>query len=204
MLTISKTEAVNRIMQALDGTIVSDLDQPQNDTVLQAIRAIDTVAEKVQIENEWNFNVDGPRTLQANSDGEIIIPSDFIYIKFRSWSGGSVWYLSVKNGKAWNRETGTHQVPGSIEIVGSRKFSYDECPAAIQNYIIEKAKYEFIGLHTHLSAPRIAIYDKELKEAYTAALKWDAQQQFGAMDFSPSIRSAFRRTGSNRGWWWGN
>lgn len=204
MLTISKVEAVNRILQALDGTIISTLTGPQKDSVLQAIRAIDTSTEKVQLENEWTFNFDGPRRLTVNGDGEIDVPSDYIYIKFRQWTNGSVWNLTVKSGKVWNAKDGTHQITGTVEIEGARKFSYEECPAAIQNYIIEKAKYEFLGLHMNLSAPRMAIYAQEMRDAYNAAAKWDSQQRFGVIGVSPNIRDVFRAGGNSRGWWWGN
>lgn len=204
MYTISKTEAVNRIMQAVDGSIISDIDQSQSDTVLQAIRAIDLATDKIQIENEWNFNYDGPRTLTANEGGEMEVPTDYLYIKFQSWSNGSVWHLTVKDGKVWNRRDGTHEIEGTVDIGGSRKFEYDECPGSIQNLIVEKAKYHFLGSGVHMSSPRLALAQADLKEAYMAAQKWDAQQQFGLMDVNPGIREHFRRRGSTRGWWWGN
>lgn len=203
MYQITKVEAVNRIMQAIDGTIVSSLDQPLNDTVIQAVRAIDTATDKIQIENQWNFNMDGPRTLTADVNDEITIPSDYIFIQFRSWTAGSLWNLTVKDHKVWNRKDATSVVGGSVEIFGSRKFTYDNAPSVIQNLIIEKAKLEFVGANTHLSASRIPLYQAALREAYMAAQKWDSEQKFGAMDLAPPLREYLRDQGGRAGWWWG-
>lgn len=202
MYQITKVEGVNRILTALDGTIVSDLTDPQNSTVINVLRAIDIVTDKIQIENQWNFNFDGPRTLLADGDDEISIPTDTIFIRFIAWTNGNYITLTTKEDKVWDRKLGSSAVGGSVQIVGQKKLTYEEVPAVIQNLIIEKAKLEYVGGVTHLSAPRLEIYMASLREAYQAALKWDSDQAGGNMGLTQDFRS--KRTGANRrGWWWG-
>lgn len=202
MFQISQVEAINRMMQALDGTIVSDLSDPQSDSVLQAIRALNTVVDKLQLENQWNFNRVGPITLTANVDGEILLTDTWLYLRFHSWTQGSIWNLTVKDNKVFDTSNQTTIVEGSVEVTGTKKFTYDELSGAMQNYAIEYAKYEFVGANTHLSASRLAVYQNALRKAYMAAQKWDSEQRFGVMDITPGIRDVFRQH-QGRGWWWG-
>lgn len=206
MFQIDETEAINRLLQGLDGTIISDVDDPENDTVIQIQRALTTAVEKVQIENEWNFNIFGLQTITADDDDEINLPSDCIFIRFHSWTNGSVWNLTAKGTKAWDRKLQTTAVGGTVEISGTKKFEYDDLSGAMQNLVIEKAKEEYNGLAVHLSAPRIVIAANAYRDAYQGALKWDSEQKFGAMDFSPSFRdSILGQYGNNAGWaWMGN
>ena len=207
MLSISKTEAVSRMMQALDGTIISSLDDPQNDTVVQAIRALDTTVQKVQLENEWNFNFTGPVTAVADNSNEITLPADLVYFKPLTWTNGSIWDLTVKQGQVWDKRNGTTAVGGTLKYIGSRIFTYEQLPASIQNYCTEKAKYEFVSLGAKVNAARIQIYYTNMIEARVAAFKWDAEQQFSAMDFTPSMRqNRWGRPGgggAGRNWWEG-
>jgi hypothetical protein len=201
MYQLSKTDAVNRLLQGIDGTIVSDITDPLNDTVIQCLRAIDIAVDKIQMENQWNFNMVGPKSLSADDDDEINIPTDYLYIRFKSWTEGFVGNLTVKGAKAYDRKNDTEAVGGTVEIVGSRKWGYDDLSGPMQNLVIEKAKEEYNGLATHLSAPRIAISEKQYREAYQAAQKWDSEQQGGVMDVGPSLRSHLR--GANGAWWFG-
>jgi len=203
MYQIKKEEAVNRILQPLDGIRISNLDPPLPEPVLKALVALDAAVDQLQMDNQWNFHLDGPRILIENSNGEIEIPSDFVSIAFVSWSNGNIWNLTVKGGKVWNRREGTSQIPGQVEVVGTRKFEYDDLPAPMQNYVVEKAKYDFVGIGTHLSAPRLATFAQQLTQAYLAAQKWDSQHGHGVMDHQPPQRRTLRGGyGSNRRWWW--
>jgi hypothetical protein len=201
MYQIPELEAINRIMSALDGTIVESLSTPGNDTVIQAQRALQIATEKIQMENQWNFNFDGPRQLQANGNGNIIMPPDYLYVNFYDWDSGSVFDLTVRDNMAYDRRNFTNQVAGKVHVGGSVLIQYVDCAAIVQNYIIERTKVEFVGEAMQISAPRIQIYAQQAKDAYIALEKWDAQQKFGTLDIFPNQRDSLRRPGNGGGWW---
>lgn len=202
MYQIDKVEAVNRILKPLSGTKVVDLDEAQNDEVLGAIDALNTTVEKVQWENEWNFNSDGPRTLAQNGDGEIEIPLSYAFIKILQWSNGHVSNLTIKGNKIFNLRENTSIVEGTVQIHGTVMFSYDDMAGAIQNYVIEKAKYHYVGNNPHFSASRLQLTAQDMRDAFQAATKFDSEMRFGRMDNSPSQRQVFRQRG-NFDWWSG-
>jgi hypothetical protein len=200
MFQIPRLDAVNRILKPINGSKTSSLEVPTNNIVNDISMALDIAAQKIQFENEWNFNT-AYAELTSNLDSQVEVPTDWLFIKFGEWSEGSPWDLTVKNDKLWNRRTYSDIITGTVRIMGTRLFSYDECPAIIQSYIIEKGKFELLGLNTHLSVPRNAIYNKLEMDAFNAAIKWDSEQKFGVLDISPSMRDMVRKN-NTPGYWW--
>lgn len=201
MYSITKVEAVNRILQGVDGTILANLSDPLNATAIQVVRALDVATDKIQMDNDWNFNSEGPLVLTANNDNRIATPSDWLFLKFLSWTGGSILELSVRSGYIYSSRLGTDAIGGSVTVVGSSRRAYEDLPGPIQNYVIEKAKYEYQALSSHFSGPRAQLASLSMEEAFVAAQKWDAEQRRSAVDYYGNMRDNVRNQ-SSRGWWW--
>lgn len=199
MKQIPLVNAVNRIAQAVDGSIASDLEDPQNRTIIQIREALNTANEKVQTDNRWRFNKVPRRILTADDDGIINMPTTMLYVTFRNASAVPVSNLTIRGNRIFDSLNATYTIGGTVEIEGHDFLEYDELPLALQSYVIERAKLEYFGLDTHLSAARIQMYQMTNKEAYQAALRWDAQQDYGNMVVGTGRNSL--NTGSKRNWW---
>lgn len=199
MKQLTLQQAVNRIAQCIDGSIVSDLEDPQNRTVIQIQEALNTANEKAQTDNRWRFNKAPLRRLTADDDGNITLPTNMVYISFRTASSAQLPYLTVRGNKVYDSLNATYNIGGTVEVEGHDFLEFNELPLAIQSYVIEKAKLEFFGLDTHLSAARVQMYQLTAKEAYQAALRWDSQQDFGNLN-TGNGRDRLN-TGNRWGWW---
>lgn len=198
MFTISKVEAVNRILKGVDGTILANLDDPMNATAIQVVRSIEEATDKIQMNNEWNFNAEINVILPSDNDDRIATPSNWLGIKFRNWTGGSILELSVVDGYVYSTRLRTNQIGGSVTVDAVARKSYDECPGPIQNYILEKAKYEFLVNSAHFSGARAQVNALSVEEAFVAAQKFDGELRFGSIGYGPSSRDNL-----NTANWWG-
>lgn len=201
MYRITKVEAVNRVLKSIDGTVISTLDtEPQRGSVIKAVQALDVTTDDVQSNNVWGFSMEGPKTLTANDDNEIVMPDDLIHVTWRSWSNGSVKHLTARNGKVYNRKDSNYTIPGQITYFGNSKWAFEECPYPIQAYIVERAKFDYFNSDVHLSPARASMASVKLKDAFTAALKWDSEQNGGMLSQYMDIRNNLYGQGGG-GWW---
>lgn len=203
MYSITELDAINQILKPIDGTKLSTLNVPLNRTINTARQALAIATDLVQVENQWNFHMDGPLELSSDGDGEIIMPPDYLWLQFVYWSQGFMLHLTVRDGKAWDTSRGTAQVGGTVKVIGARRFSFEECPYAIQNLMIQKAKMEYLALDTHVSRDKASVFQAAIESAYASAYKWDSQLQANQVSLMPSLRQTIRQRGGNRGWWWG-
>lgn len=201
MFSISQTEAVNRILSGVDGSIVANLTDPLNTKAIQVVRALEVATDKIQMDNEWNFNAEGPIILTANGDGRVLTPTEWLFIKFLNWTGGSVLELSVKDNYIYSSRLQSDVINGNVTVTGASRRTYDNCPAPIQNYIIEKAKVEYQALSSHFNPARSQMAMGAMEEAFIAAQKWDSAQRLNAASYGPSSRDRLRNRTNNSGWW---
>lgn len=189
MFQIDKEDAVNKILAPLDGTTISTLEGNLTRNTLKAVAALEDAVTKIQHENLWKFNADGPRTITADDSGEIVLPAQYVYLHVLRWDGGHRSWLTPKGNKLYNRKDLTYNLGStSVEISGHIRYTYEELPSVMQQLAIERGKLQAVGMDTHLSQARATLFGNELKEAYTAALKWDSEQDFGDIGIRPSIR----------------
>lgn len=203
----TKLEAVNHLLPVTDGSTASSLDAPLDSNVIEAINFLDASTEIIQTSHQWRFNQTGIVTLTSDTvTGDITTPDDFLDIQLISWTNGNVSELTVRGGRIWNSKQSTYQVPGSVEVIGSRFWEFEDLPLAIQRYAMERAKWELATGSAFIGPARPALTSITLEDAKAAAFKWDNNQQFNTGGITNNSRQRIngRHGRSSRFGWWGS
>ena len=145
---MSKIEAVNRMLSAIQMRPVQSLEEPLDPTVAQAKLTIDQELLSL-LKKGWEFNIEDGRTLpQDTSTGYVAVPTEVIAIDFTGLSRGQgrfrgalldqasadtgTYRLTVRSQKIYNSTQRTFVIGQDITANLMVAIDYADCPPAIQ------------------------------------------------------------------------
>lgn len=141
MATITKLEAVNRMLAAIKEQPVSSVEGTGSDFVEMAIAKLDLTSSIVQAQG-WTFNTLYEVELTLGVDNTIEFPDNTLAI-IRAYSGRLLERVSEVNGKLFDVDNNTDEWTDNVTVDYIVKREWENLPFWIQNYIMAKSAQEF-------------------------------------------------------------
>lgn len=141
MATITKLEAVNRMLAAIKEQPVASVTGTGSDFVEMAIAKLELVSSIVQAQG-WTFNTLYEVELTLGVDNTIEFPDNTLAI-IRAYSGRLLERVSEVNGKLFDVDNNTDEWTDNVTVDYIVKREWENLPFWIQNYIMAKSAQEF-------------------------------------------------------------
>ena len=140
---MTELEAINQMLATIGEAPVTDI-EIGNPEVDLALVTLNQVSREVQAEG-WRFNHEHNYSLAPNTDGVILLPGGIINISSSPWRGQSRLDLVVRDGKIYDRRTGSFQFAGPIQVNVTFLYGFEDLPLPFQSYVTPRASRLFAG-----------------------------------------------------------
>ena len=133
-MSLTKLQAVNRILVACGQKPSNSLEGPTSATTRMAVAVLEETDQQVQGEG-WHFNTNPNHTFSADGvSGEVAIPAGTVRFKAYDYQG-----LTVRGDKLYDRHRGTFDIGQAVTGCLVLYLDFDELPEQAKEYITCRA-----------------------------------------------------------------
>lgn len=162
----TKLNAVNTLLQSISQAPVDTVDPTISPDVAAAVQTLDELDRRIQTKG-WHWNREDDWELAPNEEGEIPLPSNYLWIGNAYWTeGGSKARVTERARKLYNRETRSFTFDGSVSLDMVLKLDWEDMPEYARQAILVAAEEVFqVRLQGTSIIERVA--EKAIQGAYT-------------------------------------
>lgn len=182
---LTELQAINQMLAAVGQIPVTSIDvdanqNPTNPDVAMAMETLRQVSKEVQAEG-WDFNKEynvkiTPVLNSTSKDNEIVIPTNVLQMDLcrDHWQNRGTDSVR-RGGKLYNKTNHTYNWEGDQYVDIMYLFEWDDLPAAIVNYIVNRACAVF-AQRVVGSTDLYTMLQGQAEQARTFALEYETQQ----------------------------
>lgn len=161
-----RTKAVNVLLQAIAEAPISDLETTESVEVAGADALLSEITNTVLSEG-WHFNREEEWPLSPDINGNIILPTNCLWVGRAYWRANGADIKVVERGrKLYNRQDRTYEFDSPVCVDMVLLLAWEEVPEYARRYITMRAAKQFQG-----RIQGSATVDKITEEELGVALK---------------------------------
>lgn len=161
---LTKLDIINSMLGANGETPVTS-DASQHPSVLSALPVLERVSTEFQMLGWW-FNTDYALVLKPNAEGEVIVPSNTLYVELTSSTLPYIW----RGSKLYDPINHTYLINASVIVNIVTKLDIEEMPTCAAIYIQNKAVSMFY-LNDDGDLDKVKRFDIEVLQAWANVQK---------------------------------
>lgn len=161
---LTKLDIINSMLGANGETPVTS-DASQHPSVLSALPVLERVSTEFQMLGWW-FNTDYSLELKPNGSGEVIVPSNTLYVELTSSTLPYIW----RGSKLYDPMNHTYNINDSVIVNIVTKLDIEELPTCAAIYVQNKSISMFY-LNDDGDLDKVHRFDTEVLKAWANVQK---------------------------------
>lgn len=139
VLGLDKLKAINEITRARGEPPFSSIDSDGTGEAAEVERLLDTETRRVLEQEEWPDSIDYATPLTVNDEGNIIAPSDTLWI--RGAAPNQYKNVTVRGDKVWDINRATDEFPEGTTIYVDicRSLPFEDLSPPLKDHIVARA-----------------------------------------------------------------
>lgn len=190
---MTELDAINDMLSLIAETPLASLDEVDGVADAQTARQILNRESRAVQEKDWDWNTEHQYTLNPDTDGNIVLPSNTLSV---DPSDPSIDYVA-RGGKLWDRSKQTFNIGVAVKVTIRFYLAFDDLPATARRYIATVAGRKFEN-RVQGDGTSAQINENDVTRAYADLLEAEADNaELNVIRKSRSVRYTLR---NREGW----